>query len=69
MNQDALEKELQIADEQGEISKERGLNWVVMSFAAIILTIIIGLLTASMLSSKVAPAMIDNTNTTATPIR
>ncbi len=69
MNQNAFEKEMKVAEVKGEISQENGLNWVIMSFAAIILTIIIGLLGASILSSSVAPKMIDNTNTTATPIR
>ena len=69
MNQDAFNREMKIAEIQGNIRQERGLNWVIMSFAAIILIIVIGLLGASMLSSRVAPKMIDNTNTTATPIR
>ena len=69
MNQDAFDREMKVAEVHGEDSKERGLNWVIMSFAAIILVIIIGLLGASMLSSSVAPKMINNTNTEATPIR
>ena len=42
MNQRELRHERQVAEVQGDVRLERGLNWVMISFAIIILTIIIG---------------------------
>jgi hypothetical protein len=41
MNKEVFEREMKIAEIQGDIREKNGMNWVMISFAIIILTIII----------------------------
>lgn len=52
MEQDTFKGEMKVAEIQGNIREARGLNWVVMSFAAIILTMLLVILAAKLIPTS-----------------
>jgi hypothetical protein len=69
MKQEVYEREMDLADVQGDIRANRGINWAVISFALIILTIIIGLLGATFFSGGAPKIMQESTNTSGAPVQ
>jgi len=66
MRQKVFEGEMKIAEIQGKIRQTRGINWVIISFSIIILTMIIGLLVTTFLWSNISNKLNENTNTPGT---
>ena len=70
MNQKTFEKEMKIAEAHGNKSEKRGLNWVAISFALIILTIIIGVFASIIfVSDKINHKLNEGSNTSGAPIQ
>ena len=69
MKEEVFEREMKIAEIQGNIRQTRGINWVIISFALIILTIIIGLSAAALLGDKANKILNENSNTGGYPVQ
>ena len=69
MKQETFNKEMELADVQGDIRATRGINWAIISFAFIILTIIVGLIAASFFSPAAPQMLNQNSNTAGAPIQ
>ena len=52
MNQKPFKKEIGIGKVEGEIEEKRGLDWMIISLALLIFTLIIGVLTLGLLSNN-----------------
>ena len=68
MKQEVFEREMKLADVQGDIRATRGINWAIISFGLIILTIIIGLIAATLFSNSAPQMLNENSNTSGAPI-
>ena len=53
MSRVSSEKEMQVYDEIGEESEKRGINWMMISFAIIIATLLLGVLALTVLPKNV----------------
>lgn len=52
MKQETFEREMKVAETQGNIRETRGLNWVMLSFAAIIITILFVIFAAQLIPTS-----------------
>ena len=64
-----MEREMKLADVQGDIRATRGFNWAIISFALIILIIITGLIAAAFLSRSVPQNINESSNTAGAPVQ
>jgi flagellar basal body-associated protein FliL len=62
MNKPELQHEREIAEVQGDVRQSRGMNWVIVVFAIIILTIVIVGISVMLFPKE---AMLDNQNANA----
>jgi hypothetical protein len=67
MNKEVFNREMKIADIQGEIREKNGMNWVMVSFALIILTIIITAFVVKLMPTGVFQNVDTNSNTAGSP--
>ena len=68
MKEETFEREMKLADVQGDIRANRGINWAIISFGLIILTIIIGLIAATFFSNNAPQILNENSNTAGAPV-
>ena len=69
MKEEVFQKEMRLAETQGNIRANRGINWAIISFALIILTIIIGLIGASLFSKSAPQILNESSNTSGAPVQ
>jgi len=54
MSRKTFAKEMKIAQIHGNESETRGINWVMMSFAIIIVTLLLGIIILKLLSNNIS---------------
>lgn len=62
MKQETFEREMKVAEIQGNIRETRGLNWVIISFACIILTILLAIFAVKLVPNSFIQKMSDSSN-------
>jgi hypothetical protein len=67
MNKEVFDREMKIAEIQGEIREKNGMNWVMISFAVIILTIIITAFAVKLMPTNIFQNLEDNSNASGSP--